>query len=114
MRLMYEFPGQISEDKSLIRHRVFMTRLKEGAEEEYKHRHDVLAQNQSKQPDAGPALYLVRRWIYFRLRRNSYNTGNTYLPWDVSAAGMAKCWRLCPGSLMTRLATNIRKIAHYN
>lgn len=43
MRLMYEDLGVPRADKSLIRHRVFMTRLVPGAEEEYKHRHDVLA-----------------------------------------------------------------------
>lgn len=43
MRLMYSDIGIVREDKSQIRHRVFMTQLVPGAEEEYKHRHDVLA-----------------------------------------------------------------------
>ncbi len=44
MRLMYSDIGIVREDKHLIRHRVFMTRLEPGAEEEYKHRHDVLSE----------------------------------------------------------------------
>ena len=35
MRLMYHNYGVIRENKELIRHRVFMTRLKDGCEEEY-------------------------------------------------------------------------------
>jgi L-rhamnose mutarotase len=42
MRLMYSDIGIIREDKHLIRHRVFMTRLEPGAEEEYKRRHDEI------------------------------------------------------------------------
>ena len=42
MRLMYHNYGVIRENKELIRHRVFMTRLKDGCEEEYKARHDGL------------------------------------------------------------------------
>ncbi len=58
MRLMYSDIGIIREDKSLIRHRVFMTKLVPGSEEEYKHRHDVLsAENDAARggaPDPGP------------------------------------------------------------
>lgn len=42
MRQMYHDIGIVREDKSLIRHRVFATRLKPGCEEEYKRRHDGL------------------------------------------------------------------------
>ena len=42
MRLMYHDIGIVRDDKSLIRHRVFCTRLKPGCEEEYKRRHDGL------------------------------------------------------------------------
>lgn len=42
MRQMYHDIGVVREDKSLIRHRVFATKLKDGCEEEYKRRHDGL------------------------------------------------------------------------
>ena len=42
MRQMYHDIGVVREDKSLIRHRVFATKLKPGCEEEYKRRHDGL------------------------------------------------------------------------
>ena len=42
MRLMYHCFGIPREDKSLIRHRVFMTKLHPGCAEEYKKRHDAL------------------------------------------------------------------------
>ena len=42
MRLMYHNFGVVRENKELIRHRMFMTRLKPGCEEEYKARHDGL------------------------------------------------------------------------
>jgi len=42
MRLMYHDIGVVREDKSLIRHRVFATKIKPGCEEEYKLRHDGL------------------------------------------------------------------------
>ena len=42
MRLMYQDFGIVRESKELIRHRVFVTRLKPGMEEEYKARHDAL------------------------------------------------------------------------
>ena len=58
MRLMYSDIGIVREDKHLIRHRVFMTQLVPGAEEEYKHRHDVLAEEslaaRGGAPDPGP------------------------------------------------------------
>ena len=42
MRLMYHNFGIVRENKELIRHRMFMTRLKPDCEEEYKARHDGL------------------------------------------------------------------------
>ena len=42
MRLMYHNFGIVRENKELIRHRMFMTKLKAGCEEEYKRRHDGL------------------------------------------------------------------------
>ena len=42
MQLMYHDLGVVRQDKSLIRHRVFFTKLKPGCVEEYKRRHDAL------------------------------------------------------------------------
>lgn len=42
MRLMYHDIGVVRRDKSLIRHRVFVAKLKSGCAEEYKRRHDAL------------------------------------------------------------------------
>jgi len=49
MRRMYHDIGVVREDKSLIRHRVFATKLKPGCEEEYKRRHDVLVEARGDQ-----------------------------------------------------------------
>ena len=54
MRLMYEDFGIVRTDKSLIRHRMFMTKLKDGCAEEYKHRHDGLIAARGGVPDPGP------------------------------------------------------------
>ena len=52
--LMYHDIGIVRQDKSLIRHRVFATRLKEGCAQEYKHRHDVLVEARGDQIKEGP------------------------------------------------------------
>lgn len=54
MRLMYHNFGIVRESKELIRHRMFMTRLKPGCEEEYKARHDALIAQRGDQVDPGP------------------------------------------------------------
>ena len=54
MRLMYEDFGIVREDKSLIRHRVFITKLKPGCEEEYKRRHDGLVAQRNGEVTKGP------------------------------------------------------------
>lgn len=54
MRLMYHNFGIVRESKELIRHRVFMTKLKENCEEEYKARHDRLIAQRGQEPDPGP------------------------------------------------------------
>lgn len=54
MRLMYHNFGIVRENKELIRHRMFMTKLKPGCEEEYKARHDVLVEQRKGIPDPGP------------------------------------------------------------
>ena len=54
MRLMYHDIGIVRADKSLIRHRVFVTRLKPGCEEEYKRRHDGLIAARGDAVSEGP------------------------------------------------------------
>lgn len=53
MRLMYADYGIVRRDKDLIRHRVFITKLKNHNVEEYKRRHDRLSQSR-KGVDPGP------------------------------------------------------------
>ena len=52
--LMYHDIGVVREDKSLIRHRVFATKLKLGCEEEYKRRHDGLIEQRGDAIKEGP------------------------------------------------------------
>lgn len=54
MRLMYHNFGIVRSDKELIRHRMFMTKLKPGCEEEYKSRHDALIAQRGESIDPGP------------------------------------------------------------
>ena len=54
MRLMYHNFGVVRENKELIRHRMFMTKLKDGCEEEYKARHDGLVAQRGETIDLGP------------------------------------------------------------
>lgn len=54
MRLMYHDYGVVRENKELIRHRVFITKLAPGAEEEYKARHDALAEARGDKITMGP------------------------------------------------------------
>ena len=54
MRQMYHDIGIVREDKSLIRHRVFATKLKPGCEEEYKRRHDGLIAERGDIVKEGP------------------------------------------------------------
>jgi len=51
---MYHDIGIVRKDKSLIRHRVFVTRLKEGCAEEYKRRHDALVKARGDLIKEGP------------------------------------------------------------
>ena len=52
--MMYHDIGIVREDKSLIRHRVFATRLKEGCAAEYKRRHDALVEARGDTVKEGP------------------------------------------------------------
>lgn len=54
MRLMYHDFGIVRECKELIRHRVFMTKLVPGSEEEYKSRHDKLVEARGDVITPGP------------------------------------------------------------
>ena len=52
--LMYHDIGIVRQDKPLIRHRVFATKLKSGCAEEYKRRHDALIEARGDQIKEGP------------------------------------------------------------
>ena len=52
--LMYHDIGIVREDKSLIRHRVFATKLKDGCAAEYKARHDALIEARGDTVKEGP------------------------------------------------------------
>lgn len=54
MRLMYHDFGIVRPNKELIRHRVFMTKLKGDFQEEYKRRHDGLIEARHGVTDPGP------------------------------------------------------------
>ena len=54
MRLMYHDFGIVRENKELIRHRMFMTKLKPDCEEEYKRRHDGLVEQRGDTVNPGP------------------------------------------------------------
>lgn len=54
MRLMYHDFGIVRASKELIRHRVFITKLVPGAEEEYKARHDALVEARGDRVTEGP------------------------------------------------------------
>ena len=54
MRLMYHDFGIVRENKELIRHRMFMTKLKPDCEEEYKRRHDGLIEKRGDTVSVGP------------------------------------------------------------
>ena len=54
MQLMYHDYGVIRESKELIRHRVFVTKLKAGCRDEYKKRHDRLILERGNQVNLGP------------------------------------------------------------
>jgi len=54
MRLMYHDFGVVRTSKDLIRIRMFMTKLKEGQEEEYKARHDKLVEARGDKVTPGP------------------------------------------------------------
>ena len=67
MRLMYKSLGVIREDKSLVRHRVFATKLKPGCAEEYKRRHDALGgdKNEGKEgEDSNFTIWNADRYIF--------------------------------------------------
>ena len=68
MRLMYEDIGMIRKDKTLIHHRVFVTKLKPGCSEEYKRRHDLLAESRrgiiNEGPDSNFTIWNCREYIF--------------------------------------------------
>ena len=68
MRLMYHDFGIVRENKELIRHRVFATRLKGDYQEEYKRRHDALVDARGGKVNPGPdsnfSIWNAERYIF--------------------------------------------------
>ena len=68
MRLMYQDFGIVRENKELIRHRVFATRLRGDFQEEYKRRHDALVtargNSVTKGPDSNFSIWNAERFIF--------------------------------------------------
>ena len=67
MNLMYEDFGIVRTDKSMIRHRVFMTHLLNGDTKEYKRRHDELANARTsvnKGPDSNFSIWNSGDYIF--------------------------------------------------
>lgn len=68
MRLMYHDIGYVRKEKTLIRHRVFMTELKGDVQEEYKRRHDGLVEARGTYRDPGPdsnfTIWNTGRYIF--------------------------------------------------
>ena len=68
LRLMYHDIGVVRQDKSLIRHRVFATRLKPGCAKEYKRRHDGLVAARgdavSEGPDSNFTIWCGQDYIF--------------------------------------------------
>jgi L-rhamnose mutarotase len=65
---MYQDFGVVREDKELIRHRVFMTKLNGDFEEEYKRRHDALVDARngviSPGPDSNFSIWSAGGYIF--------------------------------------------------
>ncbi len=83
MRLMYHDFGVVRENKELIRHRVFITKLAEGMEEEYKARHDALVKARgikiTEGPDSNFSIWYAGGYIF------GYNEIDTTMEHEVTA-----------------------------
>lgn len=68
MRLMYQDFGVVRKSKELIRHRMFMTKLKPACEEEYKRRHDGLIEARggaiTQGPDSNFSIWSAGGYIF--------------------------------------------------
>ncbi len=67
MQLMYEDFGIVRRSKELIRHRVFIIKLKPGSEQEYKARHDRLIEARvgvTKGPDSNFSIWSAGGYIF--------------------------------------------------
>ncbi len=82
MRLMYHDFGIVRESKELIRHRVFITKLVPGAEEEYKRRHDALVEARGDKltegPDSNFSIWYAGGYIF------GYNEIDTTMEHDMT------------------------------
>lgn len=83
MRLMYQDFGIVRESKELIRHRVFITKLMPGMEEEYKKRHDALVEARGNHitegPDSNFSIWYAGGYIF------GYNEIDTTMEYEMTA-----------------------------
>lgn len=82
MTLMYHDFGIVRRSKELIRHRVFMTKLHPGTEEEYKRRHDALIEARGNQitkgPDSNFSIWHAGGYIF------GYNEIDTTMEYEIT------------------------------
>lgn len=83
MRLMYHDFGVVRESKEMIRHRVFITKLVPGMEEEYKRRHDALVEARgdcvTEGPDSNFSIWYAGGYIF------GYNEIDTTMEHEMTA-----------------------------
>lgn len=113
MHLMYEDIGIPRVSKELIRHRVFMTRLVPGAEEEYKRRHDALAATRkdiNPGPDSNFTIWSSGGYIF------GYDEIDITMEHDVTEAERASTisWETQMLEIMSWITNDIDWITHEN
>lgn len=124
MRLMYHDFGIVRPSKELIRHRVFITKLVPGSEEEYKRRHDALVDARGDKitegPDSNFSIWNAGGYIF------GYNEIDTTMEHNITPEEREsdRAWETRMLEIMSWLTDdvdwltglhhdNIRRIAHY-
>lgn len=124
MRLMYHDFGIVRPCKELIRHRVFITKLVPGTEEEYKRRHDALVDARGDKitqgPDSNFSIWNAGGYIF------GYNEIDTTMEHNITPEEREsdRAWETRMLEIMSWLTDdvdwltgqhhdNIRRIAHY-
>lgn len=107
MRLMYHDYGIVRESKELIRYRVFITKLIEGAEEEYKKRHDALIEARGNKITAGPdsnfSIWCAGGYIF------GYNEIDTTMEHEITETEKENtiCWETHMLEIMSWLTNDV-------